>query len=82
MDPPENPQKHAKKIETAIKKAAKATTSDSRSAKKLWITGETLNLAGEKRMLKQTKSASTQKEQEYKNLCKKVKKSARQDKER
>ena len=41
-----------------------------------------LKLADERRTLKQTRNASAQKEQQYKGLCKKVKKSARQDKER
>ena len=71
-----------KKIETTIKKAAEATIPDSRSAKKPWITEKTLKLADEKRTLKQAKNASTQKEQHNKDLCKRVKKFAIQDKER
>ena len=71
-----------KKIEAAIKKAAEATIPASRSAKKPWISEETLKLEDEKRALKQTRNASAQKEQQYKGLCTKVKKSARQDKER
>ena len=82
IDPAENLEEHAKKIEAAIKKAAEATIPISRSAKKAWISEETLKLADEKRALKQTRNASTQEEQQYKGLCKKVKKSARQDKER
>ena len=35
-----------------------------------------------KRTLKQARSVSTQKRHQYKDLCKKVKKSAREDKER
>ena len=80
--PAENLEVHAKKIEAAIKKAAEATIPVSRSAKKPWISEETLKLADEKRTLKQSKNASAQKERQYKGLCKKVKKSARQDKER
>ena len=71
-----------KKIETAIKKAAEVTISVSRSAKKPWIFEETLKLADEKRALKQTKNASPKKEQQCRDLCKKVKKSIRQGKER
>ena len=71
-----------KKIETAIKKAAEVTISVSRSAKKPWISEETLKLADEKRALKQTKNASPKKEQQCRDLYKKVKKSVRQDKER
>ena len=41
-----------------------------------------MKLADEKRTLKQSKNVSAQKEQQYKDLWKKVKKSARQDKER
>ena len=66
----------------AIKKAAETAIPASRSAKRPWISEETLKLADEKRALKQTRNASAQKEQQYKGLCKKVKKSARQDKER
>ena len=78
----ENLEEHAKKIEAAIKKAAEATIPVSRSTKKSWISEDTLKLADEKRTLKQSKNASAKKEQQYKDLCKKVKKSARQDKER
>ena len=66
----------------AIKKAAETTIPTSRSAKKSWISEETLKLEEEKRTLKQTKTTSPQKEQQYKDLCRKVKKLARQDKER
>ena len=58
----ENLEEHAKKVETAIKKAAEGTISVSRSAKKPWISEETLKLVDEKRALKQTRNASTQKE--------------------
>ena len=53
--PAENLEEHAKKIETAIKKAAEATIPASRRTKKPWISEETLELADEKRTLKQTK---------------------------
>ena len=82
IEPAENLEEHAKKIEAAIKKAAVGVMSASRAAKKPWISEETLRLADEKRRLQQTRSVSTQKEHQYKDLCKKVKKSARQDKER
>ena len=82
IDLEENLEEHAKKIETSIKIAAEATIPASRRTKKPWISEDTLKLADEKRALKQTKNASPQKEQKYRDLCKKVKKSARQDKER
>ena len=81
LDPTENLEKHAEKIEAAIKKTAEATIPTSRSDKKPWISEDTLELADGKRTLKQTKNILTWKEQEYKNLCKRVKKSARRDKE-
>ena len=56
-------EEHAKKIETAIKKATEAAIPADESAKKSWISEDTLKLADEKRTLKQTKNASTQKEQ-------------------
>ena len=74
--------KHARKIEDAIKETAGATIPVKRVAKKLWISEETLRLADEKRKLKQTKDVSKRKSEEHKNLCKEVKKPARQDKER
>ena len=64
IDLAENLEEHAKKIEAAIKKAAEATIPVSRSAKKPWISEETLKLADEKRALKQTRNASAQKEQQ------------------
>ena len=62
IDPAENLEKHEKKPETAIKKAAMAIIPGSRSAKKPWIFEDTLKLADE-----------GQKEQQYKDLYRKVK---------
>ena len=73
IDPAENLEEHAKKIEAVIKKTAEATIPASRSAKKPWISEETLRLTDEKRTVKLTKNASIRKEQEYKDICKKVK---------
>jgi hypothetical protein len=72
---------YAKNIECAIKDAADATIPARNTAKKPWISDDTLKLAEKKRKLKQTKDESNQKAQEYKDICKQVKKSARQDKE-
>ena len=82
IEPTENVEEHAKKIETAIKTVAETTISVRRSAKKLGIFEDTLKPVDEKRTLTQTKNTSLQKDQQYKDPCKKVKKSARQDKER
>ena len=82
IDPAEYLEEHVKKIEAAIKKAAETTIPISRSAKKPWISAEILELADQKRALKQTRNASAQKEQQYKDLCKTVKKSARENKGR
>ena len=76
-EPAENLEERAKKTQTTIKKAAEATISASRSAKKPWIIEDTLKLADEKRTLKQPKDTSSQKEQYYKDLWKNVKKSSR-----
>ena len=73
---------HARKIEHAIKETAGTTIPVKKVAKKPWISEETLRLADEKRKMKQTKDASKGKSKEHKNLCKEVKKAARQDKER
>ena len=73
IDPTENLEEHARKTEVATERTAKRTIFDRRSAMEPWIFEETL---------KHTKNASTQKEQQYEDLCKKVKKSARQEKER
>ena len=74
-------KEHAKKIEQAIKIAVEATVSAKRATKKPWISEETLKLADEKRRLKQLRNVSPEYTQQYKGLCRKVKRSARQDKE-
>ncbi|CAF4444579.1 unnamed protein product, partial [Didymodactylos carnosus] len=74
-------EEHATEIEEAIKIAVETTIAARKTTRKPWISDETLKLADEKRRLKQIKHASTQHAQQYKDMCKKVKKSARQDKE-
>ncbi|CAF5052076.1 unnamed protein product, partial [Rotaria magnacalcarata] len=74
-------EEHAKKIEQAIKITVEATVPAKRTTKKPWISEETLKLADEKRRLKQLRNVSLEYTQQYKGLCKKVKRSARQDKE-
>jgi hypothetical protein len=74
-------EEHAIKIEQAIKTTVEATVPAKRIAKKPWISEETLKLADEKRRLKQLKNVSLEYTQQYKGLCRKVKRSARQDKE-
>ncbi|CAF4585279.1 unnamed protein product [Rotaria socialis] len=81
IQPTDNLSEHARKIEGAIKEAASTAIPAKRIAKKPWISEETLNIAEEKRKLKQAKDASNVKMQEYKDLCKKVNKAARKDKE-
>ena len=76
-----NLEEHAAKVEEAIKDALQATVTTIRRAKKPSISEQTLNLADEKRKMKQIKNVSAQNGQLYKNLCNKVKKSARQDKD-
>jgi hypothetical protein len=78
---PCNLEEHSAKIAEAIKNAAESTIPARRATRKPWISEETLKLADEKRRLKQMKSVSEKYAQAYKDFCKKVKKSARQDKE-
>ena len=73
---------HARKIEDAIRETAGTIILVKRTAKKPWISEETLKLSDEKRKLKETKDVSKERFQQYKNLCKEVKRAARQDKER
>ena len=82
IDPAANLEEHAEKIEDAIISATEVTIPGNRSAKKPRIREDILKLENKKRKLKQTKNAPMQKERQYKDLCKKVKKSSRQDKER
>ncbi|CAF1599669.1 unnamed protein product [Rotaria magnacalcarata] len=65
----------------AIKITVEATVSAKITTKKPCISEETLKLADEKRRLKQLKNVSLEYTQQYKGLCRKVKRSARQDKE-
>ncbi|CAM4973194.1 unnamed protein product [Rotaria socialis] len=82
IDKTDNIDEHAAKIKRAIEDALQATLTTTRRAKNPWISQQTLSLAEEKRKAKQIKNASTQNAQLYRDLCNKVKKSARQDKER
>jgi hypothetical protein len=74
-------EEHATKIKEAIKSAAETTIPAKKISRKPWISEETLKLADEKRRLKQIQHTTTQYAQRYKEMCKNVKKSARQDKE-
>jgi ribulose bisphosphate carboxylase small subunit len=74
-------EEHAKKIEQAIKITVEATVPAKRTTEKPWISEETLKLADKKRRLKQLRNVSLEYTQQYKGLCGKVKRSARQDKE-
>jgi hypothetical protein len=78
---PCNLEEHSAKIAEAIKNAAESTIPSRRVLKRPWISDETLKLADEKRRLKQMQNVSKKYEETYKDFCKKVKKSARQDKE-
>ncbi|CAF3677816.1 unnamed protein product [Rotaria socialis] len=73
---------HVTKIERAIEEALQTTITTTKRAKNPWISEQTLNLADEKRRVKQIKSISTQNAKLYKDLCNRVRKSARQDKEK
>lgn len=71
---------HALQIEEAIKEAVQASIASRKTAKKPWISAQTLNLAEKKRKAKQLKHLSTNHNNTYKDLCNEVKKSARKDK--
>lgn len=70
-------EEHATKIEEAIKKAVETIIPARKITRKPWISEQTLKLADEKRRLKQIKHASTEYAQQYRDMCKKVKRSAR-----
>jgi Reverse transcriptase (RNA-dependent DNA polymerase)/Endonuclease-reverse transcriptase/Domain of unknown function (DUF6451) len=76
-----NLEVHANKIRQAIQNATETTVPAKRKAKKPWISEMTIKLADEKRKLKQMKNVSTEYTQRYKDSCRRVKRSARQDKE-
>jgi hypothetical protein len=81
IEPTCNLEVHANKIRQAIQNAVEKTVPAKRKTKKPWISEATLKLADEKRKLKQIKNVSTEYTQRYKDSCRKVKVSARQDKE-
>ena len=74
-------EEHATRLTAAIRSAAETTVPARRTARKPWISEETLKLADEKPRLKQMMNVSAKYTQEYRDFCRKVKKSARQDKE-
>ncbi|CAF2065175.1 unnamed protein product [Rotaria magnacalcarata] len=74
-------EEHALKIRNSINEAIEVSITNQRVAKKPWISAETLKLADEKRKAKQTKHLNQNLNEKYKELCKKVKKFARKDKE-
>ena len=72
---------HAAQIGKAVKEAVQTTVTAKRTAKKPWISEQTLALADEKREAKQVKHLSMDHTRRYKELCNMVKKSAKRDKE-
>ena len=81
IEPTCNLEEHATRLTAALRGAAKTIIPARRTARKPWISEETLKLADEKRRLKFMKNVSAKYAQQYRDFCKKVKKSARQDKE-
>ncbi|CAF3943470.1 unnamed protein product [Rotaria magnacalcarata] len=77
-----NLDEHAAQIEKAVKEALQAIVTLKKTPKTPWISDQTLDLADKKRKAKQIKHLSVDNIKEYKNLCNKVKHSARQDKEK
>ena len=74
-------EEYASEISKAIKNAAESIIPARKTSRKPWILEETLKLADEKRKLRLNKNISDEHARLYKDLCRKVKKSARQDKE-
>ena len=74
-------EEHANRVTEATRSAAETRIPARRTARKPWISEETLKLADEKRRLKLMKNVSAKYAQQYRDSCKKVKRSARQDKE-
>ena len=81
IGPTRNLEDHASEIGKAIKNAAESTIPARRTSRKPWISEETLKLADEKRKLRLVKNDSAGQAQRHKDMCRKVKRSARQDKE-
>ena len=81
IEPTCNLEVHADKIRQAIQGAVEITVPKQRKTRKPWISETTLKLADEKRKLKQLKNVSTEYSQQYKDSCRRVKISARKDKE-
>ena len=81
IDPTGDLEKHASEIGKAIKNAAESTIPARQTSRKPWISQETLKLAEEKRKLRLASNISTEHARLYKDFCRKVKKSARRDKE-
>ena len=77
IEPTCNLAEHATRLTEAIRSAAETTIPARRTAKKPWISDETLKLADEKRRLKLIKNVSAKYAQQYRDFCKKVKKSAK-----
>ena len=81
VKPTDDLEEHTSAISKAIKNAAESTIPARKASRKPWISEETLKLADEKRKLRLDKTVSAEHARLYKDFCKKVKKSARQDKE-
>ncbi|CAF1527450.1 unnamed protein product [Adineta ricciae] len=81
IDSTDDLEEYASEIAKAIKNAAESTIPARKISRKPWISEETLKLADDKRKLRLEKDVSIEHARLYKDFCRKVKKSARQDKE-
>ena len=81
VDTTQNLEAHANEITQAIQKTVDEMIPTKRKTKYPWISEMKLKLADEKRKLKPRKNVSTESTRRYKELCRRVKRSARQDKE-
>ena len=81
MKPTDHLEEHASEISKAIENAAESTKPARKTSRKPRISEETLKLADEKRKLRLNKNVSYEHARLYKDLCRKVKISVKQDKE-
>ena len=81
ITPTDDLEEHASEISKAIKNAAEPTIPARKTSCKSWVSEETLKLAYEKLKLILNKNVSDEHARLYKELYRKVKKSARQNKE-
>ena len=82
QDKPASVKTRAENLTSSIQKAMSGTIPLKQTARKPYITTQTLELADKKRALKMHRDESRQAKEEYKKACNEVRQAARRDKER